>query len=65
MEGEGRTTITVSRKVKNRFLKFIGAPKKYTSADEALVALLDRFDGKGEQSILEETKHGARSGRVV
>lgn len=65
MEGNGRTTITVSRKVKNRFLKFIGAPKRYSSADEALVALLDRFDGKGEKLILEETKHGVRSGRAV
>jgi len=54
MECEGRTTITVSRAVKDRFLGFIGAPKKFSSADEALIALLDQYeseDGKEHGSV--------------
>lgn len=62
MGGSDRTTITVSRKVKNRFLRFVGAPKKYDSADEALVALMDKWDGKGEvRSASEGRSDGVKS----
>lgn len=46
--GGKRTTITVARSVKNRFLrKIIGAPKKFKSADEAMTALMDKYEEKG------------------
>jgi hypothetical protein len=44
MEGSERTTITVSRKTKDRFLRFIGAPKRFQGADAAMKALLDRYE---------------------
>jgi len=67
MEQEGeqgeRTTITVSRSVKDRFLEFVGAPKRYVNADEALVALLDSFEGKEKRGRgQEETVDGVHSG---
>ena len=54
MEGSGRTTITVSRETKDRFLEFIGAPKRFPGADEAMTALLDKFeseDGKEHGAV--------------
>lgn len=49
MNGEemDQTTITVSRAVKTRFLKFIGIPKKFSNADDALTALLDNYKPGG------------------
>lgn len=63
MEGEGRTTITVSRTIKDRFLEFIGAPKKYKSADHALSALLDNYENKDikPKNNLEESTDGMHS----
>ena len=49
MEGGKRATIMVSRETKTRFLKFIGIPKRFENADEALRVLLDKSkseDGK-------------------
>jgi len=54
MEGSGRTTITVSKETKDRFLKFVGAPKRFPGADEAMQALLDRNkseDGKEHGTV--------------
>ena len=54
MEGSGRTTITVSRETKDRFLEFIGAPKRFPGADEAMRALLDQYkseDGKEHGAV--------------
>jgi len=60
MEGEGRTTIGVSREVKARFLRFIGLPKRYPSADEALVALLNCFERREKKkATTEDQDHGA------
>ena len=63
MEGEGQrlTTITVSRAIKARFLEFIGAPKKFKNADQAMTALLDNFENKDTRGKLEETVDGVHS----
>ena len=66
MEGEGRTltTITVSRAIKDRFLDFVGAPKRFRNADQAMTALLDNFENKDTRgkACLEEMKDGVQSG---
>jgi len=54
MEREARTTITVSRSIKDRFLEFVGAPKRFENADEALTALLDNYDGKDKRAKVQE-----------
>ena len=47
-EEDGQTTITVSKKIKNRFLEeVIGAPKRFSNADEAMKALMDRYQSTG------------------
>lgn len=56
MGGVRRTTITVSRVIKDRFLGYVGAPKRFSSADEALAALLDLADGKEEMERRSEAK---------
>jgi hypothetical protein len=53
-EREERTTITVSRSIKDRFLEFVGAPKRYDNADEALTTLLDNFESKDKRGKLQE-----------
>jgi hypothetical protein len=58
MEREERTTITVSRSIKDRFLEFVGAPKRFGNADEALTTLLDNFEAndkraKGKEEIVD------------
>lgn len=55
-----RTTISVSQATKDRFLEFIGAPKRYESADKALSVLLDAFKAK-ENNVLEEKADGVHS----
>jgi hypothetical protein len=62
MEGEGRTTttITVSRAIKDRFLDFVGAPKRFKNADLAMTALLDNYENK-DRGKLEETVDGVHS----
>jgi predicted metal-dependent hydrolase len=63
MEREGRTTITVSRSIKDRFLEFVGAPKRFGNADEALTTLLDSYETKDKRGKLqEETVDGVHSG---
>ena len=60
MNGGAKTTITVSRVVKDRFLAFVGAPKRYPSADEALVALLNCFERREKKKTTKEDQdHGA------
>jgi hypothetical protein len=63
MEREERTTITVSRSIKDRFLEFVGAPKRFENADEALTTLLDNFDAndkraKGKEEIVDGVHSG-------
>ncbi len=60
MEGEGRTTttITVSSAVKDRFLEFVGAPKRFKNADLAMTALLDNYENKDSRGKLEEKVNG-------
>jgi hypothetical protein len=63
MEREERTTITVSRSIKDRFLEFVGAPKRFENADEALTTLLDNFDANDKRAKgKEEIVDGAHSG---
>jgi len=59
-EREERTTITVSRSIKDRFLEFVGAPKRFENADVALTTLLDNFESKDKKK-LEETVDGVHS----
>ncbi len=63
MEGEGRTTttITVSSAVKDRFLEFVGAPKRFKNADLAMIALLDNYEAKDARGKQEETVDGVHS----
>jgi len=63
MEREERTTITVSRSIKDRFLEFVGAPKRFENAGEALTTLLDNFDAndkraKGKEEIVDGVHSG-------
>jgi len=63
MEREERTTITVSRSIRDRFLEFVGAPKRFENADEALTTLLDNFDANDKRAKgKEETVDGVHSG---
>ena len=60
-EREEQTTITVSRSIKNRFLEFVGAPKRFDNADEAMTALLDSYETK-DKKLKEEMVDGVHSG---
>ena len=60
-KAEKRTTITMTQATKDRFLEFVGAPKKYESADKALSVLLDAFEAR-DKKVLEEMVNGVHSG---